>query len=486
MMPRVIRAALAVTLLMLVGCDESSSQSEESEPSVLMAKALEPWSGDLDGIIERRMLRIATAYNPLFFAFEGDKRIGLVEDTAREFRAFLKEKHDANIDIFMMPLPRDQIIDAVAEGRADIAIANLTITEARAEKVVFSDPTRRDVAELVVTGPSAGDVSSFDEIAEIGLYLRPASSYYAHLETLNGAREQAGEEPIPVTAANENLEDYDLLDMVNAGIIPAIVVDSHKAALWAQIFDHITVHADLSLSDGREIAWAMRNDSPKLQQVVNEFVETIKVGTLLGNILVQRYLESTEWIENFRHDDPWGDYEQTIDLIKTYADRYEFDWLMILAQAYQESKFQQDAVSDTGAIGVMQILPSTASDPNVDIDNIEKLENNVHAGIKYLHFLRDRYFDDPEITELDRLLLSFAAYNAGPANIAKARDEAKAMGLNPNIWFANVETAAAKTGGRGPVNYVRNIYKYYIAYDLSEFIRQQREAAAGSVEEAAN
>ncbi len=455
----------------------------QTHDDALIARALEPWTGDLDGIVERRMLRIATAHNPLFFAYDGDRSIGMVVDAVDEFEDYLRDKLDAKIDVIIMPFPRDQIIPAVVDGKADIAAANLTITSERAEFVSFTDPIHQDIAEVVVTGPGTPTIESFDDLKSTGLYLRPSSSYYGHLQALNDKRRANGDVAIPVIKGDERLEDHDLLDIVSAGIIPAIVVDSHKAALWAQVFDDITVHADLAINEGGEIAWAVRKDNPKLLAITNDFVATIKEGTLLGNILINRYLGSTDWIKSLREREAHEDYEAIIETIRSYADDYEFDWLMILAQAYQESKLDQSKVSNSGAVGVMQILPSTASDPNVGIENIKKLDNNVHAGVKYLHFIRERYFDDPAISDLDRMLLSFAAYNAGPANVARARKKAEEMGLDPNVWFGNVETAAARVISREPVNYVRNIYKYFVSYRLARDLLDQREQA---VEEIAN
>jgi len=140
---------------------------------------------------------------------------------------------------------------------------------------------------------------------------------------------------------------------------------------------------------------------------------------------------------------------------------------MIAALAYQESQMDHSRKSHVGAIGIMQILPSTATDKNVDIPNIEELENNIHAGTKYLRFLRDRYFSDPAIDELNQNQLAFAAYNAGPAKIRRMRTETGKAGLDPNIWFGNVEIVIAKKIGRETVQYVSNIYKYYIAYRLT-------------------
>jgi len=138
-----------------------------------------------------------------------------------------------------------------------------------------------------------------------------------------------------------------------------------------------------------------------------------------------------------------------------------------MAQAYQESGLDHSKKSQRGALGIMQLLPSTAADPNVNVGDIGNLENNIHAGAKYLAFIRDRYFGDAAISTEDRLAFSWAAYNAGPARVRKMRDKARTMGLDPNIWFANVELAAGKMTGRETVQYVANIYKYYVAYKLA-------------------
>ena len=238
------------------------------------------------------------------------------------------------------------------------------------------------------------------------------------------------------------------------------------------------MHDDLAINEGGSIAWAMRQKSPKLLSSVNEFVKQAKKGTLLGNILIKRYLTNVQWIDNVRSGEAQKRYEASIDIIKTYAGRYDFDWLMIMAQGYQESKLDQSKRSHAGAVGIMQVLPSTAADPNVGIPDIEQAEPNVHAGVKYLRFLRDRYFSSEDISPLDRVLLSFAAYNAGPRNIARAQKKAAQMGLDPNRWFGQLEVAAAKTISREPVLYVRNIYKYYVAYKKTEAIRARRQSLA--------
>ena len=326
----------------------------------------------------------------------------------------------------------------------------------------------------MISGPAAPTLDSLDDLVSTGVHVRRSSSYYEHLAVLNKSRKAAGRAEIPVFEADELLEDYDLLDMVNAGLIPAVIVDSHKAALWAQVFENIRVHEDLSVNSGGSIAWAVRKANPKLLKTANRFIKTVRKGTLLGNILIKRYLGSTEWIDNLRSGKARERYEAVFELIKRYADDYDFDWLMIMAQGYQESKLDQGKRSAAGAVGIMQILPSTAADPNVGIPNVEEAEANVHAGIKYLRFLRDRYFSAPEIGSLDRALFAFAAYNAGPANVSRARRRAVRMGLDPNRWFGQVEIAAAKTISREPVIYVRNIYKYYVAYKQIATLREAK------------
>ena len=203
-----------------------------------------------------------------------------------------------------------------------------------------------------------------------------------------------------------------------------------------------------------------------------EFVKGHKKGTLLGNMLLKRYLKSTKYIKNSLSAEELQKYQQMVELFKRYAARYEFDYLMMAAQAYQESGLDQSIRSNAGAVGVMQVLPTTAADRNVNIADIEKLENNIHAGTKYMRFIVNRYYKDEPMDDLNKMLFAFASYNAGPAKVNRLRKKTAAMGLNPNVWFHNVEIAASKVIGRETVQYVSNIYKYYIAYKM---VTEQRE-----------
>jgi len=331
----------------------------------------------------------------------------------------------------------------------------------------------------VVTGPASSPIRSLDDLAGKEINVRKSSSYYESLLELNRSFKKSGKKPVKLILADENLEDEDLLEMVNAGLVPMIIVDHHKAQFWQQIFADIQVHADIAVRSGGEIAWAFRKNSPKLKSVINEFVKANKQGTVIGNMLFMKYLKDVKYVKNALSEKELQKYNNTVDLFKQYAGKYDFDYLMITAQAYQESGLDHSKKNKSGAVGIMQVLPSTAADPNVNIPEIQKLENNIHAGVKYLRFLVDQYFKDEPMSDGNKLLFAFAAYNAGPGNLIKIRQKTAEMGLDPNVWFYNAEIAAAKIIGRETVQYVSNIYKYYVAYKLIQEREDQKKKREG-------
>lgn len=435
----------------------------------LVPGVTEEWTGDFDGMTERRMIRVLVIHNKMSFFLDKGQQRGVTHDLFIEFEKFVNERINAGtlkVKVIFIPVRRDRLIPALLEGRGDIAASNLTITKERLEMVDFSAPLVTGVNEIVVTGSSIPELSSLDDLSGREVHVRRSSSYYDSLGRLNSVLEEEGKQPVQVVAAPELLEDSDLLEMVNAGLIPAVIVDSRKAEFWQEIFEQIHVYPDLAVSTGGEIGWAFRKGSPKLKEVINDFVTANKKGTLLGNILLKRYLKENKWARNAIDPEEIRKFNETVDLFRKYSGEYGFDYLITTALAYQESTLDQSKRSDAGAVGIMQLLPTTAADKNIGIPDIEDLENNIHAGTKYLHFLRNRYFDDPEISKLNQALFTFAAYNAGPARVAKLRKEAGELGLDPNVWFNNVEIVAAARIGRETVQYVSNIYKYYTAYKL--------------------
>jgi membrane-bound lytic murein transglycosylase MltF len=449
-----------------------------------IASLLEPFQGDLDGMVKRRLLRVLTVQNPVLYFVDRGREVGITYEALKAFEKQLNAQLGnkvVTVHVITIPVPRDEIFPRLLAGQGDIAAAALTVTPDRQEKVDFSNPFSRDVQEVLVTGPGAPPIGSLDDLSGKEVYVRPSSSYAEHLKKLNARFAGEGKAPVIITPAEEVLEDGDILEMVNAGLVPATVVDSFMADLYVQVFPNLKKHADIA-SPPVEIAWAFRKGSPKLAAAVNAFVKTHQQGSLAGNVLMKKYLTTTKWVRNARSDEDRRRFLTMVDLFKKYSDRYDLDHLLMIAQGYQESGLDQTKRSRVGAIGVMQVMPATARDKAVNIPDIDKLESNIHAGIKYNRWVVDNFYQDSAIDRLNRALFAFASYNAGPGRVAGLRREASAQGLDPNRWFNNVELVAAKRIGRETVTYVSNIYKYYLAYQLMTQRAEDRQRARDAVE----
>jgi len=440
-----------------------------AEPPELVAEMLKPFRGDFNAMVEEREIRVLVTYSKTNFFLDGGTQRGINAELLREFEAFINEElklGSRRLHVAAIPVLRDQLIPFLEEGRGDIAVASLTVTPERAQRVDFTVPRKRNVGELVVTGPRSPEIVSLDDLAGKRIFVRPSSSYFESLQALNLLFRQRGLEEIEIAAANEYLETEDLLEMVNAGLIKITIADDYLARFWAQVLPRIVVREDLAIATGREIAWAVRRDAVGLKAQADAFVEATRDGKMLGNVLHKRYLQDTRYVTNALAQKDRQRLEAVIEFFREYAGQYDFDSLMVAAQGYQESGLDQSVVSRAGAIGIMQLLPTTAADKSVGIPDISIAESNIHAGTKYLRWIVNNYFDDPEIDEVDRTLFAFASYNAGPNRIKRLRGVAADRGYDPNRWFRNVEVVVANEVGREPVEYVRNIFKYYTAYSL--------------------
>jgi membrane-bound lytic murein transglycosylase MltF len=303
---------------------------------------------------------------------------------------------------------------------------------------------------------------------------------YELLNRLNESFKKEGKPQINVQASDPNLGEEDLLEMANAGLIKITVSNNFRAEFWSKVFDRITLYPTLALSSEGNVAWALRKNSPQFKQLLDEFVETHKVGTSFGSTLLRRYLRDTKWVKNSTSDAEMRKFQTYVELFKKYGSQYDFDYLMLAAQAYQESLLDQRKRSPRGAVGLMQVMPKTAAANPINIPNIVDPDANVHAGVKMLGFIRDTYLKDPAIDPRNKTLLAFASYNAGPSRISNLRKQAAIEGLDPNKWFGNVELVVAKEVGQETVHYVGNIYKYYVAYQLAltQFQATQKAKAA--------
>ncbi|MGI9292694.1 MAG: transglycosylase SLT domain-containing protein [Pseudomonadales bacterium] len=441
----------------------------DGSDGLLPAEFEKRWTGDFDAMVARRTIRALVVYSRTSYFLDGLTARGMAYEALKEFEAEVNrqlKKQTVQVHVIFIPVASEQLIPALLAGVGDVAVANFTVTEARRQVIDFSDPVAENVKEIIVSGPQAPTISKLEDLAGKEIHVRESSSYYESLLLINRQFSAEGKQPISLVKANKYLEDEDLLEMVNAGLIPMTVVDNHIAEVWQRALDNITLHEDIAVRSGGSIAWAFRKHSPRLATVVNEFLRTHRKGTLFGNVLFQRYLQNASYVKNPLTVNDMPRLLETLELFKKYGDMYNFDWSMLAAQAYQESGIDQSKRSPAGAVGVMQVLPSTAADKNVAINDIDKIENNIHAGVKYLRFIADRYFKDENMDEFNKAMFAFAAYNAGPAKVTRLRTQAKEDGLDPDVWFNNVEIIAAKQIGRETVQYISNILKYWLTFKL--------------------
>ena len=491
----VFRAALGFALLAAAAAALSAQTPAAAKPpreelTIDPEAVMQPWKGDLDAMVERRIVRVLVVPSKTFYFNDHGTPRGITYDTfqlvekdlnkqvARDKKA--ARKH-LKVKFFFVPVGRGEIFSALRDGKGDIAAANLSITPQRQALVDFSVPVMKDVREVVLTGPgpSSPKLATLDDLAGKEVFVRKSSSYYESLVALNARFAAAGKPPVKLKEAPAELEDEDLIEMLSAGLVPTLVVDEHVARFWKKVFPKIVIHDTIAVGTEGNIAWAVRKDSPKMKAFVDGAAAAVTTGHLADERqwILTKYLKHLTHVKNAASEAQRKKFLSLVDLFHKYGDRYDVNWLLMAAQGYQESRLDQKARSASGAIGVMQVLPSTAKDLNVG--DITQTEPNINAGIKYMRFMIDQYYGKEPMTNLDKALFAFAAYNAGPGRVAQLRREAARRGLDPNVWFHNVEYIAEEKIGPETVTYVSNIYKYYVAYQLIEDQLKEREQAKG-------
>ena len=455
---------------------------EEQLPEVVRAGLTEPYTGDLDGMVKRRLIRVGVTYNRTNYFIDH----GVQRGATYEFMKLLEERinkvlrtGNLKINVVCIPMSRAEMLPALAQGKIDLAEGQLTITPERLKEVDFAPPFRRNVAEIVVTPHDQPPVTSAEDLSGREVFVRKSSSYYQSLLALNTRLEASGRPPVIIEESPENLDDDDLLEMVNAGLIKAIVVDDYLATFWSQIFTRMRLNPHARLRIGGDLALAIRKNSPQVRKALDGFQKKYGVGTAFGNTIRQRYLQNITFANSATAREDRQRFETMIALFRKYGTQYSVDYLLMAAQGYQESRLDNGVKSRVGAVGVMQIMPATGKD--LGVGDIAQLEPNIHGGVKYMRHLMDEYFADEPMDDTNKLLFAFASYNAGPARIRQLRRQAGKRGLNPNIWFGNVERIVSERIGRETVTYVANIFKYYIAYKLAVDETQRTAAVRNAI-----
>jgi membrane-bound lytic murein transglycosylase MltF len=467
------------------GADEAPLGPPEHEaalPEGVRQILTQRYTGDLDGMVQRRVIRFGVTFNRTYYFVDKGMQRGALYEMGRQFEEELNKKlrtGNAKVHLVFVPLPRDMLGDALVDGRVDAVAAQVTIRPELQARADFTNPTRANVSEIVVTGPGAPAIASVEDLAGKEVFARTDSKYHESLVALNGRLKAAGKPPVTIREVPGNLEDDDVLEMVNAGLLPIVVVDDYLATFWKQVFPNLTLHDGIALRRGADLAVAIRKDSPKLAAELNAFLARNGLGTAFGNVIEKRYLQSTATVERATSAEERKKFLALVDLFRRYSEQYDIDTFLMVAQGYQESRLDQKVKSRVGAVGVMQVMPATGKE--LEVGDITQIEPNIHAGVKYFRFMVDQYFKDEPMDRLNKGLFTLASYNAGPARVRQLRAEARRRGLDPNVWFGNVEQIASERIGRETVTYVSNIYKYYVAYKLLADEQARRNTAKESL-----
>src|SRR5262245_25767147 len=481
--PRRIGRALAIALALAAfsgtGDAQTTTTAPPAKPRQLQIQN-KPWTGDFDQMLERRMIRVYAPFSrSLYYSDKGRER-GIAVELVRDWERYLNVKYAKQLGkrpltIYVAPATRDKLLPYLTDGLADVAIGNLTVTDERLKEVDFipGDEGRRTISEVVVTGPKSPDLKSTDDLAGKRIHVRKASSYYESLQALNEKFKKDGKPEIQFVFVPDSLEDEDMMEMLDAGLIELLVVDDWKAHMWAQVLPKTKVRTDLVLRADAKTGWAIRKDSPKLKAEIDDFFRNWAMKQGVADYRMNSYMKRVKELKDPTTSAEYKRFQATLALFEKYGNKYGFDPLMLAAQGFQESQLNQQAKSSVGAIGVMQLMPATGE--QMKVGDIKTVEANIHAGAKYMDQLMTKYFADANFSEGNRPLFAFASYNCGPGNVSKARKEAAKRGLDPDKWFNNVELVIAQKVGTETTTYVRNIYKYYVAYRLT--LDAQAEAA---------
>ncbi len=451
-------------------CAAASSKPGAKQSARQLDISRTPFTKDFDQMLERRVIRVLVPYSRSLYFNDNGHEMGITAENVRDFERWINRKYAKTlarrpVTVLIIPTTRDKLLPEVVSGLGDIAVGNLTMTAERLKTVDFVAPAKQPgIRELIVTGPKSPAIASTDDLADKTVHVRKASSYYESLNELNARFKKERKSAVKLVLVPDALEDEDLMEMVNAGILEIIVVDDWKAKMWAQILPKIKVNQQAVARESGKTGWAIRKGSPKLEAEILDFAQNHLQKQGLVAIRLKKYMSRVKQIKDPTGASEWKRFEEILALFRKYGQQYDFDPLMLAAQGYQESQLNQKAKSRSGAIGVMQLLPSTGKE--LKVGDISITEPNIHAGAKYMDRLMTKYFPDAKFTGNNRTLFAFASYNCGPGKIAAMRKEAERRGFDPNQWLNNVEVVTAEKVGMETTTYVRNIFKYYSAYRL--------------------
>ena len=397
-----------------------------------------------------------------YFLHRGEE-LGFEYELVREFARTLGVRLE-----LVIPPSREALATYLREGKGDLIAAGLAVTPERSQEFAFTTPYNR-VSELLVVPAKDRTTRSLADLRGRKIGVRRSSSYYQALAPLQA---QHGFE---LEVRPEDEETEDILEAVAEGKLAATVADSNIIEVELTYSD--AIRGAGPIGDIRDIAWMLRKDQPQLRAAADRFIRRIYRGTFY-NMTMTKYFKNQRQMRTAASEersDKAGELSSYDALVKKYATMYEFDWRLITAQMYQESRFDPSVRSWAGALGLMQVMPRTARE--LGAGDVRQPEHGIQAGVKLLARYSTMY-REPEIGEQDRLRFTLAAYNCGPGHVADGRRLAADLKLDPNRWFGHVEKAMpllakprfARTARYGycrcgePVKYVSEIQHRYESY----------------------
>ena len=423
-----------------------------------------------------RNIRVLVHYGRTEFFVANGRPFGFECEAFTAYEKFLnksRRRKKPKIGITFIPVRFEELIPFLLEGKGDVAAGFITATAERRQKVAFTEPYIDNVSEVLVANAAVEAPKSLNELSGRKVHVLRGSSFAQHLRDLNGRLEAAGLKPVEVVEMPASANADDILEMVNAGILELTFVDDFIARLWEQVLPQIKVVREVTLSEGGDIAWAVRPANVELLKSLNAFIDYAAKNLRRTTAeVMRRYFKDTKFIENPLTNELTGRARQLGPIFKEAGEKRKLDWLMMMAQGYQESQLDQRRRSKKGAIGIMQLLPTTGR--SMGYRDITNARNNIAAGVAYIDWIRTNYFNTDDIPQDARVDFSLAAYNAGPMRIQAMRQEAKRRGLNPSLWFDHVEHVVLDKIGEETVRYVANVNRYYIAYRMSHEIDKER------------
>lgn len=430
----------------------------------------DPHTDDLPGILERGTLRILTTCSRTNFYFLDGQGHGFEFRLLKEFVDYLSTGHPSGqvrLIAQFIPLPPQDLVPALLDGRGDLVAADLHIARGCRTGASYTEPYLTGVNQVLISHVSQTGLDRAEDLSGRTVHVAGSTGCQAALARFSRSLVQKGLEPVDIRQVDPSLTIEDVLELVSAGVYQLTVADSHIAGPWAKVSDSLRLHERITFAEDVAIGLLVRENNDKLKGSLNDFLLKHKKGTRMGNIYFRRYVQQSPTFGRSLNDEGLWSFAGHADLFKEYGRRYGIDWLLIGAVAYQESRLNHNSLSEKGAYGIMQVMPVLAKEQRIGIKDLRALENNIHAGVKYLHLLMTQYFQDSGISERDRLLFALAAYNAGPKAVQRARKEADRRGLNQDEWFNQVELCILDMIGRETVNYVRQVNKRYVSYALA-------------------